>query len=401
MPSSPLLSRALIALACASRAAPTTVPATDAVLRWSGRVERRATDGSVAFDCEGARIDVVVSGATSVTIRVNSTFLSHAPPRTSGSVGGSGGSGGASGGDGVARSLQDSSFPKFGVFRALVDGARVFEGQDGVVVMPGEADFVVVAGLDASAPHNVSILYTTDSVYNTWPDVDCPGCVMRVLSVSTDGAFSQAAERARRMMIFGDSITAANQVSKPCDNATDNDHSRSYGFLLCEAFEANCSTVAVSSKGLMRNCCDSLPVTVPVFAQRTFMQDAASAFDYASEPPPDAVLINLGTNDGDGDAAWEAAFVATYVAFMRNITRWTAKSDIVFLCAVGAITDRPLPLVERAMAAAPELTTVLVNMMGATLDGCGHPGVVGQPQMAAIALPIVAKATGWTHSPLR
>jgi hypothetical protein len=107
-----------------------------------------------------------------------------------------------------------------------------------------------------------------------------------------------------------------------------------------------------------------------------------------------------GTNDGDGDAAWEAAFVATYVAFMRNITRWVGKSDIVFLCAVGAITDRPLPLVERAMAAAPELTTVLVNMMGAALDGCGHPGVVGQPQMAAIALPIVAKATGWSHRPL-
>jgi hypothetical protein len=93
-------------------------------------------------------------------------------------------------------------------------------------------------------------------------------------------------------------ITAGNQVTKPCDNATDNDLSRSYGFLLCEAFEANCSTVAVSSKGLMRNCCDSLPVTVPVFATRTFMQDAASVFDYSSEPPPDAVLINLGEEAG-------------------------------------------------------------------------------------------------------
>ena len=87
--------------------------------------------------------------------------------------------------------------------------------------------------------------------------------------------------------------------------------------------------------------------------------------------------------------------MATYVAFMRNITRWTGRSDIVFRCAVGAITATPLPLVERAMAAAPELTTVLVNMMGAPLDGCGHPGVVGQPAMAATAIPIVAKAMGW------
>jgi hypothetical protein len=405
-PAARLLAAALAALAAAAPAATaaTTVLATDGVLRWQGRVERRA-DGSVAFDCAGARIDVVVSGATQVSIRVNSTFLASAPPglvgaatgygAASGSIDGSGGGGSGSGGGGSARALQDSSFPKFGVFRALVDGARVFEGQDGVVVLPGEADFVVVSGLDAAAAHNVSIVYTTDSVYNTWPDVNCPGCEMRVLSASTDGAFAPAAERTRRLFIAGDSITAANQVTKPCNNASDNDFTRSYAFLTCERFQANCSVVAVSSKGLMRNCCDALPTTVPVFATRTLMQDPASAFDWTSEPPPDGVLINLGTNDGDGNPAWEAAFVDTYVAFMRNITRWTGKPDIVFLCAVGAITATPLPLVERAMAAAPELTTVLVNMMGATLDGCGHPGVVGQPQMAAIAEPIVARAMGW------
>jgi len=404
-PAARLLAASLAALAAAAPAASaaSTVAATDGVLRWQGRVERR-TDGSVAFDCAGARIDVVVSGATRVSIRVNSTFLAGPPPWLAGGSTGFGAAsagfgGGATtagaAGRGTVRALQDSSFPKFGVFRALVDGARVFEGQDGVVVLPGEADFVVVSGLDAAAAHNVSIVYTTDAVYNTWPDVNCPGCEMRVLSASTDGAFAPAAARTRRLFIAGDSITAANQVTKPCANASDNDFTRSYAFLTCERFEANCSVVAVSSKGLMRNCCDSLPTTVPVFATRTLMQDPASVFDWVSEPPPDGVLINLGTNDGDGNAAWEAAFVATYVAFMRNITRWTGKPDIVFLCAVGAITATPLPLVERAMAAAPELTTVLVNMMGATLDGCGHPGVVGQPQMAAIAEPIVAKAMGW------
>lgn len=288
----PLLRLLAIAACAGAAAAAATVPATDGVLRWQGRVQPRA-DGSVAFDSEGARIDVVVSGATSVSIRVNSTFLAAAPPAA---LAAGPPSPGAAEGDGsVRRILQQSQFPKFGVFRALVNGARVFEGQDGVVVLPGEADFTVVSGLSASQTYNISIWYTTDSVYNTWPDVNCPGCVMRVLSVSTDGAFALAAERTRRLMIFGDSITAANQVTKPCSNASDNDHSRSYVSLLCEAFEANCSTVAVSSKGLMRNCCDSLPVTVPVFATRTLMQDPASTFDYSAEPAPDAVLINLGS----------------------------------------------------------------------------------------------------------
>jgi hypothetical protein len=335
----------LIFGAAASVSGTTTLVATDPNLKWQGRVQRRDDVGVVAFDSEGARVDFVVSGATSVSVRVTSTFLS-APRGIADSEGDVNAalraySGYAAAAEGVVaparafpRVLQDGTFPKFGVFRAMVDGARVFEGQDGVVVLPGASVlYPVIGGLDSSSSHNVSVWYTTDAVYNTWPDVNCPGCEMRVEAVQTDGTITPAATRTRRALIIGDSITAANQVTKPCSNASDNDHSRSYASLICEHFEVNCTTIAVSSKGLHDNCCDSLPTTVPDFAQRVFMQDPTSVFDWASEPPPHFVLINLGTNDAghDNGPAWETSFVGKYVAFMRNITRWTSKPDIVFL----------------------------------------------------------------------
>ena len=230
--------------AVASASCTTSLVATDPLLKWQGRVQRRDDVGVVAFDSEGARVDFVVSGATSVSIRVTCTFL--AAPRgiaeSEGDVGAAlrAFSGFAAAAEGVVaparafpRALQDSSFPKFGVFRAMVDGARVFEGQDGVVVLPGASvEYPVISGIDSSSQHNVSVWYSTDAVYNTWPDLNCPGCEMRVEAVQTDGTITPAATRARRALIIGDSITAANQVTKPCSNASDNDHSRSYASLM-------------------------------------------------------------------------------------------------------------------------------------------------------------------------
>lgn len=70
--------------------------------------------------------------------------------------------------------------------------------------------------------------------------------------------------------------------------------------------------MSVSSKGLYVNCCDSLPTTMPDFVLRTFAQDPASTYDW-SLFRPDAVLLNLGTNDCGHDSGpeWEANFTST------------------------------------------------------------------------------------------
>ena len=56
-----------------------------------------------------------------------------------------------------ARKLQDSQFPKFGVYRVFVDGVRRLN----VTVFPGVSTLTVAEGLDESSAHNITLWYST------------------------------------------------------------------------------------------------------------------------------------------------------------------------------------------------------------------------------------------------
>jgi hypothetical protein len=62
------------------------------------------------------------------------------------------------------------------------------------------------------------------------------------------------------------------------------------------------------------------PSSVP-HCRRTIVSDASSLFDN-TQFAPDAVLLNLGTNDvgHDSGPAWEAAFTAAYAQFLVDLT---------------------------------------------------------------------------------
>lgn len=376
-----LLSCAILGYAAAG------IPASSPLVLWQGRTLVNASNGAVAFDLEGVSATVVVSGATMVTAAVVSTFLEAPPTILHG------------------RSLQDSSFPKFGVYRVFVDGVRGLN----VTVFPGAANVTLASGLDPSRPHTIRAVYTTDPVYNVWPNVTCVGCYQSVVSLSTDGVFgSPPAVPQRTMLLVGDSITAGNNLLKPCDNATTNDYSRSYGQQLCDVLNVSCQTVAISSKGLLHNCCDDLPVTVPDFMMRTLAQDPSPALAWPwSQFTPQAVLINLGTNDAGHirTPALVAAFEARYVQLLVNITTLVTSSRLSqgqspphFFLGVGPITQVYAPWVLNAAATAASqfgVTSTFVNFTGAPLDGCGHPGIAGHNAMAGLLTPIVARVMGW------
>ncbi len=133
------------------------------------------------------------------------------------------------------------------MYYVWVDGARQ---PDAVTVFPGVSTLPVAAGLAAGSPHAVRVVYATDPVYNTWPNVTCIGCTQAVVAVATDGGFGPPPpRRPRALLVIGDSITAGNNARKPCTNASTCDVTVGYGSLLCDRFDAACTTLAVSSKG--------------------------------------------------------------------------------------------------------------------------------------------------------
>lgn len=362
----------------------------DPLVRWQGRT-LPTPSGAVHFDWEGVQAMVSLTGATFLTATINSTYLTAPPPWEEGSSGHTGGGGGG-------RHLQDASYPKFTVYRVFVDGVATRN----VTIFPGLTTVTLASGLPSTIDHNATLWLLTDPVFNTWPNVSCIGCTQALVQMSTDGVFTPVPERARRLLILGDSITAGNAVRHPCVNASEDDHAVSYGAQLCESFSANCTTLAVSSKGLYQNCCDALPVTMKDFVLRTLAQDdrAEKAWDWASFTP-DAVIVNLGTNDSghDDGPAWEAAFTSSYVQLLVNLTTRLSSPSLPIFVGVGPITVKYEAWVLAAMAtaAAPphDVQTHLLNWTGAPLDGCGHPGVLGHDAMYATARPVLAAVLGW------
>lgn len=86
-------------------------------------------------------------------------------------------------------------------------------------------------------------------------------------------------------------ITAGNQIDKATCKP---DHQGTYGAKLCEDFGANCTTTAISGKGLYANCCDT-NVTMDVLARLSLPGRQDMLFN-DDDFVPDAVMINLGTN---------------------------------------------------------------------------------------------------------
>ncbi len=68
------------------------------------------------------------------------------------------------------------------------------------------------------------------------------------------------------------------------------------------------------------------------YCRRTIVSDANSLYDN-TQFTPDAVLLNLGTNDmgHDSGPAWEAAFTAAYAQFLVDLTAAHQNPALVWI----------------------------------------------------------------------
>ena len=260
-----------------------------------------------------------------------------------------------------------------------------------------------------------------------------------LVALETDGVFLPAVDsskpqpKQRRITFIGDSITAATNNRRPYGDLSINgadgpipflagaptcadwtglqgDYTLTYQAALCRNISnSNCTTVAVGGKGMYRNCCDPGPLWMPEYYQKLGMGDTGSTYTFPAEDAPDAVIINLGTNDFSGDSwrkssDFQQAFTATYVEFMVNVTRWWKKNDIAYFLGVGPIQNEYLNATLAAVAGgkARGLRVHFLDQMGPPRDGCaGHPGIGGHAGMASMALEPLITTMGWKTDDLR
>lgn len=342
---------------------------------------RQPEEDAVRFSWEGVQAMFNVDGATSIKMKLASTFTNaDAEPR----------------------------------FRVFVDGVlatNLTVAQDS----HDYTEYTLVTGLDSLISHQVTALYITDPITLDWDNL--PNQWLSVKAFSTDGSFgAPPAQRQRRLQIIGDSIIAANQIDaidcKP-------DYSGSYAALLCDHFEANCTTLAISGKGIYRNCCDD-GATMSDLYKRSIVGDPTSLYNN-SDFIPDAILVNLGTNDvvslnsSDPSTEWVEGFTQKYADFLVELIQVHHNPALPIFCGVGPLVAGADWLgateyvkvaygrwVKEAMRRARVRGVAslhYVDFNGCAIDGCRtlpHPGWVGHRQMFEVAEPMMRKVLGWT-----
>jgi lysophospholipase L1-like esterase len=148
----------------------------------------------------------------------------------------------------------------------------------------------------------------------------------------------------RRIEIIGDSISAGYgnegaDMSCPFSPDTEN-HYLTYGAIAARNVGAELVTVAWSGKGVVCNYGDdaaSCTDPMPLYYGRTLPNRADSAWDF-SRYQPQAVVINLGTNDMSTltDPS-EQEFTSAYVDLLTRVR--TAYPDALILCTVGPLLN--------------------------------------------------------------
>lgn len=229
---------------------------------------------------------------------------------------------------------------------------------------------------------------------------------------------------ARRIETIGDSITAATNVVRPegagsCgDGGYQSDWSQTYSALLCHRFGAECSTVAVGGKCVMRECGG---LQMPDYFTGAFYKDGATpTFDFKWQP--DVMVIDLGTNDmraitkigvntTTGEGPGMDRFTEETVQFMKNATILYKKPDIQFFLTSGPMENTTYTGTVAAInqAKSAGLKATLIDMRAACAsarlhapddsdqcDGCaGHPGIQGHYEMYEAAWPVIKSTMGW------
>ena len=147
--------------------------------------------------------------------------------------------------------------------------------------------------------------------------------------VTTDGILRASVAPSRQIEIIGDSISVGYGLDGvlPCtDTAAVQDNPKTYGALAADALGADYNVVAWSGKGLTRNYATGAPDPSPLMPElytRYGANDADNSYTFPASWTPDAVVINLGTNDfsylNARDPLDPATFTAAMVDFVRSV----------------------------------------------------------------------------------
>ena len=278
------------------------------------------------------------------------------------------------------------------VFEVVLDGTHSV-----LTLQSGTKKYALGTGLAAGA-HDLLLYRRTEASFKetTFNGFDVAASAYLPATVPT-----------RRLEVIGDSISAGygNEGTLPCvfTAATEN-HYLSYEAIAARAVNAELYTEAWSGIGVIRNYDGGTSDVMPDRYPRTLPERATSSWDF-TKFIPDAVVINLGTNDfAKGDPG--AAFQAAYLKFVGDLRGHYPAAR--FFLALGpmlssddyakAMVYLKAVIATRATAGDANLTLLEFGLQDGNADGLGcdyHPSVKTHQKMADKLQAALKADLGW------
>ncbi|MBL8717868.1 MAG: endo-1,4-beta-glucanase [Myxococcales bacterium] len=211
------------------------------------------------------------------------------------------------------------------------------------------------------------------------------------------------AARTRLIEVIGDSITCGYGVlgaSVSCSFSADTESAYdAYGSIAARALNAEAVMISWSGIGAYRDNGGKTSEQMPTLWTRTLGTDPAPwSFSYT----PDAVIVNLGTNDfakGDPGKPYETAMTG----LVKDIRKRYPKAEI-FLALGSMLTDPDLSKARAHLDAVitglgdAKVSRVELGVQDLAVDGGGcdyHPNVKTQKKMADKLVVALKARLGW------
>ncbi len=225
---------------------------------------------------------------------------------------------------GIGLSIQINNSGSTMLFKPVVDGAPGAVKSIGT----GQQTASIASGLGAGM-HTVELYRQTEGSQG---DSQLMG-----ITIAGGALVAPPPAPARLIEVVGDSITCgygtlgtlADSNCLPTES-----HWDAYEAVAARALGADVSTIAISGQGAYRNYGGDMNNTLPMVYARTLTNDAAPLWDFRTQPQ--AVIVNLGTNDisnakGDPGAPFETA----YTGLLANIR--SKNPGALIVCIIGPL----------------------------------------------------------------
>jgi len=374
-------------------ATPVKIPSWDPSLQYIGRFETRG--GARLFDFAGCEIRarLVLSAPATATVELAQRHL-PVPPDAHGNT--------------INSGFESNAFVVF------VNGTR--QGPGG-----HNASFVTTKDQQDSVPyefpladlpagtHDIRVIKATEPDWNGGDPVPnymaFTGFHLWPVKSSSDfaaGCGTLPPLPARKLEFLGDSITAG--FCNEC--LTDPpDHREAYlatwDFQVAKHLNAQVHTEAWSGLGMVKNCCLGNTTMPGIFRRTLATENVDDTWDFLAWKP-DALIVNLGTNDGDAVLDPDYDYVGVYANLVADAARLYGVDRMHAFLACGPMSDEYCDPVFKVIAnlTARGVKAHFLDQRG-FLNGtfgpacCGHPSIEVDTAIAKKTAATIKEALGW------